>query len=153
MKDTIFGDIEYELGWSRVIKVDFFESETQVALIIDGEEAGQFDEGQYIAYQAFMKSWKDIQQHILNSILTYYGQKRNELGFDIEVNKNYPLVETTSDILEMISIDAIVVPYADILDGRDIGMTFNCSWDTENGLGIRLLNEKVTKVGYQDVAI
>ncbi|PGD56642.1 DUF2004 domain-containing protein, partial [Bacillus toyonensis] len=28
-----------------------------------------------------------------------------------------------------------------------------CTWDTENGLGIRLLNEKVTEVGYQDVAI
>ncbi|MBJ7968123.1 DUF2004 domain-containing protein, partial [Bacillus cereus] len=46
-----------------------------------------------------------------------------------------------------------VVPYAGIFDGRDIGITFNCTWDTENGLGIRLLNEKVTEVGYQDVAI
>ncbi len=153
MKDEIFGEIEYEFGWSTVINIDFYGNPVEVDLKIDGEEDGQFDEGQYIAYQAFMKSWKEKQQHILNSILTYYGQKRNELGFDIEVNKNYPLVETTSEILEMISIDAIVVPYADIFDGRDIGMAFNCSWDTENGLGIRLLNEKVTKVGYQDVAI
>ncbi len=36
---------------------------------------------------------------------------------------------------------------------RHIGITFNCTWDTENGLGLRLLNEKVTEVGYQDDAI
>ncbi|KIL43108.1 DUF6985 domain-containing protein [Jeotgalibacillus campisalis] len=152
-KNAIFGEIEFKTGWSRVIIVNFFEHATEVDLIIDGEEDGQFDEGQYRAYQSLLNNWNDVQQQILKSVLTYYQQKRNELGFDIEVNNNYPLVETTNEILKMISIDGIVVPYADIYDGRDIGITFNCSWDTENGLGIRLLNEKVTKVGYQDIAI
>lgn len=41
----------------------------------------------------------------------------------------------------------------DIYEERDIGITFDCTWDIENGLGIRLLNERVTEVGYQDVAI
>lgn len=77
----------------------------------------------------------------------------HELGYDIELNENYPLIETPDQILEMITLDGIVVPYADIFEGRDIGMTFNCSWDTENGLGLRLLNEKIIEVGYQDVAI
>ncbi len=94
-----------------------------------------------------------ITTKLLQSILDYYKQERQELGYDIEVNEKYPLVETTNEILEMISLDGIVVPYAGIFDGRDIGITFNCTWDTENGLGIRLLNEKVTEVGYQDVAI
>ncbi|CCF06902.1 conserved protein of unknown function [Bacillus velezensis] len=67
--------------------------------------------------------------------------------------KNYPLIETPEQTLEMITLDGIVIPYADIFEGRDIGITFNCSWDTENGLGIRLLNEKIIEVGYQDVAI
>jgi hypothetical protein len=153
IKDEIFGEIEYEFGWSRVITIDFFGNTTEADLLIDGEEDGQFDERQYLAYQSLMKNWNDIQQHILKSILTYYGQKRKELGYDIEVNNNYPIVETTNEILEMIILDGIVVPYADIFDGRDIRITFNCTWDTENGIGIRLLNEKVTEVGYQDVAI
>lgn len=53
----------------------------------------------------------------------------------------------------MISLDGIVVTYAGIYEGRDMGIIFNCIWDTENGLGLRLLNEKVTEVGYQDIAI
>lgn len=85
--------------------------------------------------------------------MEYYKQKRHELGYDIELNENYPLVETTNQMLKMISLDGIVVPYADIFEARHIGITFNCTWDTENGLGLHLLNEKVTEVSYHDVAI
>ncbi|EEM91953.1 hypothetical protein bthur0013_67760 [Bacillus thuringiensis IBL 200] len=73
------------------------------------------------------------------------------MGYDIGVRENYPLVETIDQILEMVSLDGIVVPYADIMEGREIGITFKCTWDRENGVGVRLLNEKVIKVGYQDI--
>ncbi|AUJ25215.1 DUF6985 domain-containing protein [Virgibacillus dokdonensis] len=153
INDPIFGELMYDYGWSRVITIDFFGNETEIDLLIDGEEDGQFDEGQYTAYQSLMKKWHDLQPSLLDSILEYYNQKRHELGYDIELNENYPLVETTNQMLKMISLDGIVVPYADIFEARHIGITFNCTWDTENGLGLRLLNEKVTEVGYQDVAI
>lgn len=153
INDAIFGELEYDYGWSRVITIDFFGNAIEIELIIDGEEDGQFDEGQYTAYQSLMKNWNDLQLNLLNSILIYYKQKRQELGYDIELSENYPIVETTDQILEMISLDGIVVPYADIFQARHIGIIFNCTWDTENGLGLRLLNEKVTEVGYQDVAI
>lgn len=48
-------------------------------------------------------------------------------------------------MLEMKSLDSIVVSYAGIFKGRDITITFNCTWDTENGLGLRLLNEQLLK--------
>ncbi|MEI4831360.1 DUF2004 domain-containing protein [Bacillus sp. FJAT-53711] len=109
---------------------------------------GKFDEDQYTAYQSLMQNWEDLRPSLLQSILDYYKQKRHELGYDIGLNENYPLVETTDQILEMISLDGIVVPYVDIFEGQDIGITFNCTWDIENGLGLRLLNEKVDEVGY-----
>lgn len=121
--------------------------------MIDGEEDGKFDEEQYAAYTSLMQNWEELQPSLLQSILDYYKQERHELGYDIEANKNYPLVETTDQILKMITLDGIVVPYADIFEGRDIRITFNCTWDEENGVGVRLMNEKVTEVGYQDVAI
>ncbi|UAL52751.1 MULTISPECIES: DUF6985 domain-containing protein [Metabacillus] len=153
INDPIFGELEYEYGWTKDTTIKFFGKETDIALMIDGEEDGNFEEAQYTAYQSLMQKWEELQISILQSILDYYNQKRIELGYDIEVNENYPLVETTDQILEMISLDGIVVPYAGIYEGRDMGITFNCIWDTENGLGLRLLNEKVTEVGYQDVAI
>lgn len=121
--------------------------------MIDGEEDGKFDEEQYAAYQALMKSWEQLHENFLEPILKYYQQKRHELGYDIALNENYPLVETADQILEIIVLDGIVVPYGDIREGRDIGILFNCTWDQENGLGLRLLNEEVIDVGYQDIVI
>lgn len=153
INDPVFGELEYEYGWSRDTIIRFFEKESEISLMIDGEEDGEFDERQYMAYQTFMQNWEDLQPSLLQAILDYYKLERKQLGYDNELNENYPLIKTPDQILEMITLDGIVVPYADIFEGRDIGITFNCTWDTENGLGIRLINEKVTKVGYQDVAI
>lgn len=153
INDPIFGELEYEYGWAKDTTIHFFGKEKEISLMVDGEEDGKFDEEQYMAYQALMQKWEDLQLSLLQSILDYYKQKLHELGYDIGLNENYPLVETTNQILEMITLDGIVVPYADIFEGRDIGITFNCTWDIENGLGLRLLNEKIIEVGYQDVAI
>lgn len=62
-------------------------------------------------------------------------------------------LSTTDQILKMIELDGIVVPYGDSREGRDIGVLFNCSWDKENGVELRLLDEEVVKVGYQDIVI
>lgn len=61
-----------------------------------------------------MKNWNKLQQNFVQKLLEYYQQTRYELGYDIAFNENYPLVETTDQILEMIELDRIVVPYGNI---------------------------------------
>ncbi|MCP1446941.1 DUF6985 domain-containing protein [Priestia megaterium] len=153
INDAVFGELEYDLLWSKDTSIVFLGHEVEIALMVKGAEDGKFDKEQYAAYTSLMQNWEQLQQSLLPSILDYYKQERQDLGYDIEVNENYPLVETTNEISEMIRLDGIVVPYVGSFDGRDIGLTFNCTWDIENRLGIRLLNEKVAEVGYQDVAI
>ncbi|MED1559384.1 DUF6985 domain-containing protein [Bacillus paramycoides] len=153
INDSVFGKLEYDFVWSKDTTISFLGNEVEIALIVKGDESGQFDEEQYVAYTSLMQNWEHLQQRFLQPILEYYKQERHELGYDIEVNESYPLVETTDQILEMINLDGIIVPYAGIFEGRDIGITFNCTWDIENGRGLRLLDEQVTEVGYQDVAI
>lgn len=153
INDVVFGELEYNYGWVKYTTIEFCGKEAEIALMVKGEEDGKFDEEQYIAYNSLVQNWKQSQQAFLQAILDYYKLERQELGYDIEVNENYPQIETTNQLLEMITLVGIVVPYGDINENRDIGITFDCTWDTENGLGLRLLNEKVTEVGYQDVAI
>lgn len=128
INDAIFGELEYDFVWSKDTSINFFGHEVEIVLIVKGDEDDKFDEEQYVAYTSLMQYWEQLQQSFLQSILVYYKQERQELGYDIEVNENYPLVETTNEILEMISLDGIVVPYAGIFDGRDIEITFNCTW-------------------------
>ncbi len=100
-----------------------------------------------------MDNWEKIQHNILQPILNYYKQKRHELGYDVAFNEDSPLIETVDQLIEHITLVGISVLYDFLRDGRDVGVSFDCSWDEENGLGIRLINEKVDEVGYQDVAI
>lgn len=95
----------------------------------------------------------ELQHSFIDAILKYYIQKRHELGYDVEVNESYPLITSTDQLLNYISLSGITIPFPDINEGRDIGITFDCTWDNENGLGLRVVNEQVLKVGYQDVAI
>lgn len=151
--DSVFGELEYNYIWSKDTTINFLGKETMIALIVKGDEDGKFDEEQYIAYKSLMEKWDELQESFLQPILDYYKQTRYELGYDIEFNENYPLIETIDKLLENIKLVGIVIPYAGSFEGRDIGITFDCTWDEENGLGIRVVNEKVIEVGYQDVAI
>ncbi|WP_027086698.1 DUF6985 domain-containing protein [Cohnella panacarvi] len=151
INDAIFGELEYNYIWFRDITIDFNGKETVISLSVNGEEDGKFDEVQYEAYNAFIKNWKQIQHDILQPILDYYNKTRYELGYDVGFNENYPVVDTTAQILEMVKLDGISIPYGGIYEGRGIGLAFECTWDTENGLGVLLIDEQVTEVGYQDV--
>lgn len=153
IKDPVFGEIEYTYGWCKDITIDFLGKEVEIALVVDGDVDSKFEEAQYHAYQEFMKNWPQLQHRILQPILDYYQLTRQGLGYNIEFNASYPLVETIEQLLGMITLVGLIVSYGDIYEERDIGLTFDCTWDEENGLGIRLLNEKVMEVGYQDVAM
>lgn len=151
INDSVFGELEYEYVWFRYTTINFLGKEVDIALTVDGGEDGNFDEGQYEAYTSLMQNWNQIQQTILQPILDYYKEKRHELGYDVAFNENYPLIVTIEQLLNNISMVGITIPYADCFDGRGIGITFDCTWDVENGVGVRLIDEKVDRVGYQDV--
>lgn len=94
-----------------------------------------------------------IEDEVLEPILDYYRNKREELGYDEEWNEAYPEIVTTKDLLNYITLVGIKIPYVDIYGRRSIGLSFDCTWDDENGLGIRLRDEHVVEVGYGDIVM
>lgn len=60
---------------------------------------------------------------------------------------------TEKELAGHLTLVGIKVPYADMYGGRSIGLSFDCTWDEENGVGVQLSDETVVCVGYQDVAI
>lgn len=154
INDVVFGELEFNnYDWVGYKTIEFYGKEVKVALIVRGEDDGNFEEEQYMAYNFLIERWQQIQQSILDPILDYYKQKRYELGYDVEFNENYPLIDTPAKILEKITLVGIFVPDNDLIDFLDIGLTFDCTWDMENGLGLCLVKGEVTEVGYQDVVL
>ncbi|EJV63023.1 MULTISPECIES: DUF6985 domain-containing protein [Bacillus] len=154
INDADFGELEFNnYDWIGYKNIDFFGNEVKVTLIVRGEDDGHFEKEQYTAYNFLIERWLQLQQSILESILDYYKQKRDELGYDVEPNESYPLIETATQVLEKITLVGIFIPDNDLIDFLDIGLTFDCTWDMENGLGLCLMKGEVTEVGYQDVVL
>ena len=99
-----------------------------------------------------METWERIMSDTAEAIKEYYLDLRKELGYDQEYNADYPPLDNTESILQMISLDMMVIPEDGIFDGRCVCLAFSCSWDEENGLGIRFVNEEIDEIGYQDIA-
>jgi len=153
INDNVFGELEYNYSWSKVSNINFNNKEIEVTVLVAGDEEANFEQDQIDAYKLFLKEWDNIQEEIIVSILDYYQNKRAELGFDIELNTNYPKITAVKDTIEYITLAGIKIPYEEVYGGRSIGIRFDCTWDTENGISIRLCDEKVIAVGYQNIAI
>ena len=151
MNHNIFGELEYEYEWNGSTSLDWYGDNISVDVVISGEEDEEIDERQCESYQAFIKNWEKIKEVLLDGILSYYADLRNELGFSDGSNVNYPEITSTSDLKEKIALDSIVVPLPEIYDGRSVALAFHCDWDEENGLGVVLVNEEISEIGYQDI--
>jgi len=147
----IFGELKYEYGWTGSTSLDWYGNNVSVDVVVDGEEDEEVDEGQCESYQAFIKKWEKIKEVLLDGILSYYADLRDELGFSDGSNADYPEITSTSDLKEKITLDTIVVPLPDIYEGRSVALAFHCDWDEENGLGVVLANEEISEIGYQDI--
>ena len=47
--DKIFGQLNFDYGWSRDLQIDFLGKNITTTLRIDGEEDEEFEEGKAIA--------------------------------------------------------------------------------------------------------
>ena len=154
MYDPVFGEIEFNgFTWEKNIRLDFCGKEHQIILMISGDEDGEFEDGQYEAYKVLMARWGDIHQSFLAPILNYYNKKRSELGYDKLFNEDYPEINTPTELLQNIEIVGLVITYANIYGNRSVGITFDCTWDRENGIGLQLNDENIIDVGYQDITM
>ena len=153
IQDIVFGPLEYDGFWFKDMKISFGGIEQNIWLSISGEMNGKFDDEQYTAYSKCMQDWDEIQLKLIQAILDYYIKRRSELGYEDGSNENYPLICSTNHLLEHIILVGINIPYAGGFHKREVGITFDCSWDDENGIGLVLVNEEVVKVGYQDITM
>ncbi len=152
MNDKVFGELEYDYGWNGTTVLGLLGEQVQLDLIIQEEEDEPFSELQYKTFQCFQEKWPEIEMKVFEAILDYYTELREELGFDDDSEESYPEISNVSDLTELLTADAVIIPGSGIYEERTIFLAFSCSWDEENGVAVALVNEDVDEVGYQDIA-
>ncbi len=168
VQNEIFGELEYEknYGYYGKVKLKFFGTEYDVKICIRTSNE-DIEEIQYETYNAFIKKIKQIEEDIVSNLLMYYnggndiytyGEKNAYGPDDEEENKMWwPDISTKTEMIKNIHFDEIVIQEGFLLKNeRCIYVLFNRDWggpdEDDNGVAVEIKNEKVSGVGYKDIA-
>ncbi len=166
IQDDVFGKLENEknYGFYGKVKLNFFETEYDVKICINSS-SNKIEEIQYESFKAFIQKFKLIEEDIIIKLLQYYNGGEGVLAEkyaygpeDEEENKTWwPDINTKEDMIKNIHFDSIIIQEGFLLNNeRRIYILFNRDWggpdNDDNGVAVEIINEKVTGVGYKDIA-
>lgn len=163
MENADFEKLEYNegFGYEGEISIDFFGQDVNVDLTINVEDE-EISDIQYETYQKFKEKWSELQKDVAERIINYYNEEeKGSYGPEDkkEFDKWWPEINTTSELLKQIELDGIIIPESfimeDVAGGRCIYLTFNKKWENDtddNGIGVKIINEEVTEIGFKEIA-
>ncbi|MFF2484318.1 DUF6985 domain-containing protein [Paenibacillus sp. NPDC058071] len=152
----LFGEISYDLYWSGQQKIKIFGKEKVIILSIDGNEAGEFHDAQKEAHINFVENMDDIISKAEESIFDYYQEVymdyRDMVGED-EANKIAPVIESKEGLGQLIEPTQLIIRRVRKDGVRRIGLIFNCTWEIEHGLAVKIEDEEIVETGFQDIVL
>lgn len=152
MKDELFGELSYDYLWEGKTKIKLYETEYNLSLNIDGEEDDEIRQIQKESFIYYKKNENDIAKQIEEGIYNYYKSiyKYIRERSDVNILEKAPDVISYLDMKKLIKPITFCIPYLDDDENREIDILFECTWDFDLGMGVRIINEKVTKIGVQN---
>ena len=148
-----FNNYEYDGAWFGNETVNFNGKDFYVDVQIDDYDDVMVPECSQKALLNFLDNLNGYLPKIKEAVFEYYCELRAELGYDVEVDDDYPEVSSSDEILNMITLVGITVPDQDDYDDEAVSLVFDCTWDAENGLGICFIGDDIDEIGFQDVAL
>ena len=152
MKDELFGELSYDYLWEGKTKIKLYGTEYNLSLNIDGEEDDEIRQIQRESFIYYKKNENDIAKQIEEGIYNYYKsiykyiRERN----DVNILEKVPDVINYLDMKKLIKPITFCIPYLDDDENREIDILFECTWDFDLGMGVRIRNEKIIKIGVQN---
>nr|WP_260485316.1 hypothetical protein [Listeria booriae] len=133
-----------------------FGKKHEVILSIDGEEDASFSPIQREAYTNFMSNMDEIMDAVELGIFEYYEDNYEEyrdMAGEVEADKIAPEISTIEELDNLVIPTQLIVRRVRKNGVRRIGLVCDCTWDIDNGVGVRIENEKIEEVDYQDIVL
>lgn len=149
MLSQVFGELKYDYLWEGKIKIFIYRKEVEVKLDIeDGAEQG-ISKIQEDSFLRFMEKKTEVDNKIQEAIYLYYqdiiDNRREEI--DPCMLESLPKIKTPFEMSQLVFPVQCCIP--EIEDDREIVLLFKCKWNFDAGLGVKLVNENIVKVGIQ----
>ncbi|MDQ0395410.1 DUF6985 domain-containing protein [Labrys monachus] len=157
LNDPVFGELDQtEWAWIRNYRVSMFGESKEVELEVEWEEPDILPSTEQ--QETFLKfdrnknkCFSDIENAIYKYYLSILNNLRNDLGDSAD--ELMPIVSDVNGLKDLVSLQAIIIkPHYGIWENK-IVFLLDCTWDTSLGLGVAMIDNKVTEVGEQDIVL
>lgn len=150
MMNKIFGELNYNYIWEGETKINLFDEEYKIKLGIEDEDEVGISSIQEETFVFFKNNEKIIGKKIEEAIYDYYCKIRMYEPEKIDANVINDLQEVKNSKAMKYLVKPIHMCIPELEDDREIEILFNCKWDFEAGLGVRIVNEEIVKIGTQN---
>ncbi|HOJ79056.1 MAG TPA: hypothetical protein PL158_13325 [Bacillota bacterium] len=150
MQDELFGYLEYDFLWQGQMELKIYNRSYNVLLSIECDEDEDISELQRQSMVEFLKNEAKIINEVEQAIFQYY-----QSICSLKREKNVKNIDEIAPIVYRIDeVGKLVKPVNFYIRNteaeRTISILFECTWDFDLGVGVQLVNEKVTNVGVQN---
>lgn len=109
------------------------------------------------AFINFNQEMKNIiheaEKQVYDYYIENYEEYREMLGNESEADKFAPKIDSISDLNGIVKPVELIVRRVRKNGKRRLGLLCDVSWDIDNGMGIKIEDEMVEEVGYQDIVL
>lgn len=153
MIDPDFGELCFDDIWTGPCEIVLYGEPLLVTLVIQTFDDDPITETQRLAFREFNSHKVSIGRAVEAAVFDHYCAHleayRN--GFDAnEVDTKAPVISQPCDLRNLVSLTEIKVMSAFDNETRQIGFIFDATFDPELGLGVLVVDGRVTEVDVQD---
>jgi hypothetical protein len=158
INDELFGELEYKKNfWRGEMTIRMFNVEEKILLSVDAHEDADFSNTQRDAFRHFIQDMNNIMNEVEKQVYEYYienvDEYREMLGDESQANKIAPKVDSLTALADLVKPTELIVRRVRRNGKRRLGLLCDVSWEIEDGLGIKIEDEVVEEVGYQDIVL
>ncbi|MGG3193088.1 MULTISPECIES: DUF6985 domain-containing protein [Priestia] len=158
INDELFGKLEYKNNfWRGKTTIKMFGEEKEILLSIDAYENTDFSNVQKEAFLSFIQDMENImneaEKHIYDYYIENYEEYREMIGNKLEADQVVPNIHAVSDLKKLVEPAELIVRRVRKNGKRRLGLLCDVCWDIENGIGVKMEDEVVEEVGYQDIVL
>ncbi|MFS0765686.1 DUF6985 domain-containing protein [Peribacillus phoenicis] len=158
INDELFGELEYQKNyWRGKITIQMFDMDIEIVLSVDGHEEADFSNIQRETFRNFNNEMKNIMDEVEMQIYEYYSENFEEyrvmLRNKSEADKIAPKIDSILALKRLVKPTELIVRRARKNRKRRLGLLCDVTWDIEDRLGVKIEDEVVEEVGYQDIVL
>lgn len=125
-----------------------------VELSIDtGADDGNIEDWQKDVLEKFIHIEQSLVDTVYTKMLAYYLELLPDLQAQFSEDSAHlvPTIATVDELKKLITPTGICI--GSLYPAEEaVGLLFECTWEMEHGLGVRLINWQVDEISHQDVA-